>query len=347
MRLVVGDISPLAFAAAARAGLPSVAVANFTWDWIYAYYPDFAREAPGVIELIGRAYSEATLALRLPFHGGFESMAAVSDLPFIARRSARDPADTRRALGLDGRRPLVLSSFGGYGAALPVRPPCRLRSRCPGARTGSCQPASSTEDLVAAADVVVSKPGYGIVSECVANRTPLLYTSRGPFAEYDVMVAEMPRMLRCRTWLRKICWRATGRRRSTRCSRQPDPAGAAACRRRRGRRRLGCRALLGSRLPLGHRPARCLFLLAGDERPDPRDVHLLDRDRLQIRLHEKRRQIEIRLEPEIERERRNHALETGRNPVRRCGSDSGSRSARRDGRRGASRARPPPDRERR
>jgi L-arabinokinase len=53
------------------------------------------------------------------------------------------------------------------------------------------------EDLVAAADVVVSKPGYGIVSECAANGTALLYTSRGRFAEYDVMLAEMPRMLRC------------------------------------------------------------------------------------------------------------------------------------------------------
>ena len=59
-------------------------------------------------------------------------------------------------------------------------------------------PALRYEDIVAAVDVVVSKPGYGIVSECVANGTPLLYTSRGRFAEYDVMLAEMPRMLRCR-----------------------------------------------------------------------------------------------------------------------------------------------------
>ena len=34
--LVVGDIPPLAFAAAARAGIPSIALGNFTWDWIYA-----------------------------------------------------------------------------------------------------------------------------------------------------------------------------------------------------------------------------------------------------------------------------------------------------------------------
>ena len=59
-------------------------------------------------------------------------------------------------------------------------------------------PPLAYEDLVAAADLVISKPGYVIVSECIANGTPLLYTSRGRFAEYDVFVKEMPRMLRCR-----------------------------------------------------------------------------------------------------------------------------------------------------
>jgi UDP-N-acetylglucosamine:LPS N-acetylglucosamine transferase len=54
------------------------------------------------------------------------------------------------------------------------------------------------EDLVAAADVVVSKPGYGIVSECIANGTSMLYTSRGRFAEHELFVREMPAMLRCR-----------------------------------------------------------------------------------------------------------------------------------------------------
>jgi UDP-N-acetylglucosamine:LPS N-acetylglucosamine transferase len=53
------------------------------------------------------------------------------------------------------------------------------------------------EDLVAAADVVVTKPGYGIVSECIAHDTAMLYTSRGRFREYDLMVKEMPALLRC------------------------------------------------------------------------------------------------------------------------------------------------------
>jgi len=197
--VVVGDIPPLAFASAARAGVPSVAVGNFTWDWIYSVYPAFDRLAPGVIPAIRHAYASATLALRLPLHGGFEPMAAVTrDIPFIARRSTRDAADTRRALGLTGDRPAVLPSFGAYGADLPLALLRRSESFALVEPAPDPPPGWLYQDLVAAADVVVSKPGYGIVSECVANDTALLYTSRGRFIEYDVFVAEMPHVLRCR-----------------------------------------------------------------------------------------------------------------------------------------------------
>jgi L-arabinokinase len=197
--LVVGDIPPLAFAAAARAGVKSLALGNFTWDWIYGIYPAFDTLAPNVIPAMRAAYATATRALRLPFHGGFEPMASVTDdIPLIARRSRRDPAETRRLLGVAAGRPFVLASFGAYGAPLPYD-----------AITASGQFTLLVveqlaphgllyEDLVAAADVVISKPGYGIVSECIANNTALLYTSRGHFIEYDVFVAEMPRWLRCR-----------------------------------------------------------------------------------------------------------------------------------------------------
>jgi hypothetical protein len=197
--LVIGDIPPLAFAAAGRAGVTSLALSNFTWDWIYSSYPAFEVQAPDVLPSIRAAYATASGALRLPFHGGFDPMAALtSDIPLIARRSRRDPVDTRRLLGIPADRLCVLASFGAYGAPLPYdtiragggftllsieqHPPHGLEY----------------EDLVAAADVVVSKPGYGIVSECIANDTALLYTSRGRFIEYDVFVAEMPRVLRCR-----------------------------------------------------------------------------------------------------------------------------------------------------
>ena len=200
--LVVADIPPLAFAAAATAGVPSIAVGNFTWDWIYGVYDSFPRAAPGAIEIVRRAYAHATLALRLPLHGGFEAMSAVvRDIPFIARRSTRPRDETRRLLRLPSDRPIVLPSFGGDAVHLPWDTLSQsthfalLRDQNSDLERHRLR----YQDLVAAADIVVSKPGYGIVSECIANGTSLLYTSRGRFAEQDVFVTQMPRMLRCRS----------------------------------------------------------------------------------------------------------------------------------------------------
>ena len=97
--VVIGDIPPLAFAAAARAGVPSVAVGNFTWDWIYSIYPAFDRLAPDVIPAIRRAYATTTHALRLPLHGGFEPMADGDarhpvHRPPVGARSRRHPPGT-------------------------------------------------------------------------------------------------------------------------------------------------------------------------------------------------------------------------------------------------------------
>jgi hypothetical protein len=175
----------------------AIAVANFTWDWIYSIYDAFGQ-APHVRTAIGGAYAVADRALRLPFHGGFETMPRVRDIPLIARRSRRDPADTRRVLGLDPSRPVVLASLGAYGADVPL---AQLEQSGAFSRLAPPRGAPAghrNEDHGAAADVVVTKPGYGIVSECIANNSALLYTSRGRFVEYDVFVREMPRFLRCR-----------------------------------------------------------------------------------------------------------------------------------------------------
>jgi hypothetical protein len=199
--IVVGDIPPLAFAAAARAGVPSVAVGNFTWDWIYRAYDTFASNGDGarVIDVVRGAYTTATRALRLPLHGGFDAMPAVTiDIPFIARRSKRDPAETRQLLGIGSDRPFVLASFSAADLDLPYQQIAAAEHLTVLAPEREPPAPLTYPDLVAAADVVISKPGYGIVSECVANGTPLLYTSRGRFAEYDVFVEEMPRVVRCR-----------------------------------------------------------------------------------------------------------------------------------------------------
>ena len=214
--LVVSDAPPLACAAAALAGRRSIVISNFTWDWIYAGYKDrFDVLAPSVIPTIRHAYSEATEAWRLPMHGGFNDIRTVKDLPWVARHATMKRDAVLRRLAVPDDKPLAMSSFGGYGLdglnldTLDCLGTWTVvitgRERPPDLPDGvsfvdeNAMYAAGLryEDLVAACDVVVTKPGYGIISECLANDTALLYTSRGHFVEYDVMVREMPRVLRC------------------------------------------------------------------------------------------------------------------------------------------------------
>ena len=219
--LVVGDVPPLAFAAAHAAGIPSIAIANFTWDWIYDGYEPERFGAPGLVERIAEACAHANLFFRLPMWGGFEMARpeVTTDLPLVARRSTRDPMETRRALGLPCDRTLVLLSFGGHG--LKGLSPAAFDSfgdEYVAVLTGHLEMSQAAresrrgviefdeqglydagwryEDLVAAVDVVATKPGYGIIAECAAHQTALLYTSRGHFIEYEVLVQEMPRYVR-------------------------------------------------------------------------------------------------------------------------------------------------------
>jgi hypothetical protein len=211
---VIGDIPPLAFAAAARAGVPSVALGNFTWDWIYEAYD--ALRGSDVLHLVGEAYSCASQVLRLPMWGGFETVTApIQELPLVARRSRRSPNEVRERLGLPGGR-LVLLSFGGYGLdrlglsglgdisgyhflvprqggrAWPEDPPNVVPLDVDSIYASGWR----YEDVVAASDVVATKPGYGIIAECAANGAAMLYTSRGNFREYGVLVDWMPRLVR-------------------------------------------------------------------------------------------------------------------------------------------------------
>jgi L-arabinokinase len=210
---VVGDIPPLAFEVAGALGVPSLALGNFSWDWIYEPYLEGSPDGRELLASMRSAYAQADGVLRMPLHGDLSCFRQVEDIPHVVRASGAGRAEVRRALGLTHeRRPLVLVSFGGFGAVRfaptgAVSEMADFRFVVPGPLPPGL-PGDTVvlavdhpiahEDLVAACDVVLSKPGYGTVVECLASRTPLLYTSRDQFREYAVLVAGLEREARCR-----------------------------------------------------------------------------------------------------------------------------------------------------
>jgi hypothetical protein len=200
---------------------------NFSWDWIYA---DYARDQPAFAPLVERlraGYGRADLLLRLPLHGDLDAFPAIRDIPLVARRATVEPDDVRTRLGLPPGERVVLLSFGGIGLTLDAAPGlagvsfvstggAALGESVPGVRTVShaemIDAGLRYEDLVGACDAVMTKPGYGIVAECIANGTPIVYTERGRFAEYRVLVAgieaHLPNAFIANADLRAGRWRA-------------------------------------------------------------------------------------------------------------------------------------------
>jgi len=209
-RLVLGDVPPLAFLAAARAGIPAIAVTNFSWDWIYGHLARHETRLAAPAEAARAAYATAHLLLELPFAGDLSAFPRRQVIPLVARRPPVTREEARRRLGL-GPEPAALLSFGGLGLpGLDFQVLAGVRGfQFLSEPTGSSPPANlrvlSREDLaargldylgaIAAADVVITKPGYGIVSDAMACRTRMVYTERGDFPEYPILVSEMVRWL--------------------------------------------------------------------------------------------------------------------------------------------------------
>lgn len=201
-RLVAGDVPALAFAAAGRAGVPSVAITNFSWDWILEPWADADPGWQPVVDAYRKAYGQATLLLRLPFAGELSAFPSVRDVPLLTNLSMRSRAECREALGIapDETRRLVLVSFGGFGGIATESAPDEDLSRylfvCsdapPPGHAGAWLRVSTSdalphEDVIHACDALIGKPGYSTVAEALAHRIRYLCLPREGFREAPLL----------------------------------------------------------------------------------------------------------------------------------------------------------------
>ncbi len=200
-RGIISDVAPLAFPLARRAGLPSVLTATFTWDWILDFYSGENPAFSCITREIRASYLMADAMIHTPFAYALPPVEPSFFVPLIAKKAAEGKREIRKWLGWENV-PHFFVTFGGYGVncldAMRLRAMPEYRFVFLGeasAHKGNIirlkNGAVSHQELVAACDAVIGKPGYGTVAECVLNRTPFVYTSRGKFAEYEPMVAEM------------------------------------------------------------------------------------------------------------------------------------------------------------
>lgn len=204
---VVVDIPGIPLQAAKRCGLPSLAVGNFAWDWIYEPFANADPAWQPVVDAYRAAYAECDLLLRLPFHEPMSIFPKKLEVPLLARPGNNRRLEIARKLQLDQKLRWVLLSFTSLDwddaalarvAATPdtlfftVKPLAWARPGLIALDRGDFP----YTDVMASCDVVVTKPGYGVLSECAVNDKPIVYVEREDFREYPVLEAAVRRHFR-------------------------------------------------------------------------------------------------------------------------------------------------------
>ncbi len=205
INLIVSDMPPVALDIAAEAGIPGVAITHFTWDWVYEHYLDANPEYRSVVESITASYKRATLALQMPFAHPFPMFSRVEPIALVINPATRSRATVRAELSIPEHSRMALLSMGGVGwgrtdvSALGtltgwtflVMPHIWDDVRhLPNVRlipTGY----DGYHNLIAAADVLIGKAGGSTTSECIAHRTPIIYTIRDDYRENSLLRAAL------------------------------------------------------------------------------------------------------------------------------------------------------------
>ncbi|MGA1530538.1 MAG: hypothetical protein ACO398_07300 [Kiritimatiellia bacterium] len=207
--LVVCDIPSIPLEAARVAGVPSMAVGNFAWDWIYEEFEPEDSRWTAAVQAFRKGYAGADLLLRLPFAEPMAAFPRREDIPLVARPGRNRRDDLARRYNVDASKTWALLSFTtlewdeaalrAIGKLDDVVFFTVLPLGWPGENFCAVdREAFSFSDVIASCDVVVSKPGYGILSECVVNDKPLVYAERENFREYPVLEAAVKKHMRHR-----------------------------------------------------------------------------------------------------------------------------------------------------
>ncbi|MBL7016149.1 MAG: hypothetical protein ISR84_01180 [Kiritimatiellales bacterium] len=205
--LVVADIPAIPLAAAQRSGVPNIAIGNFSWDWIYADYARTDFQWEFFVEKFRTVYEQTDLLLRLPFAPPMEQFPNRKDVPLLASPGTAQREKIAELSGANPDMPWVLLSFTSLDLSFQALENIRTHDDyeffCVQPLEFSVPHIYSIDrhavcfaDILASCDIVISKPGFGLVSECIVNNKPLIYSDRGEFAEYPYLVEGIEKYLK-------------------------------------------------------------------------------------------------------------------------------------------------------
>lgn len=196
--LILCDISCLGIQVGSTAGIPSVLIENFTWDWIYQHLNPPVDAIREFADILGGHYAKADYRIQTdplcnPVNCDFRC-GPMARMRIQSRDLVREQIDS-------GGKKIVLITMGGIPLDLPfierldrfdeylflIAGQAEQRSASTNVRLLSHDTPLHHPDLINGSDLVICKSGYSTIAECQQTKTPICCVSRSNFAESAVL----------------------------------------------------------------------------------------------------------------------------------------------------------------
>ncbi len=191
--LVVSNIGYLALGAATRAGIENVAFSSINWHDVVRHYCGSGDEMASILRDMARIYHGAGQFLRLEPGTAMREFDTTPVPELVVAQGRKRRAELCDRLLVDPRALIVAFSF----TEAETQPPPRLEAGSPPGlvsigpshwATGApWHPLTATGmdflDLVSTSDLIIAKPGYGIVTEAATAGVPTLLVPRDDWPE--------------------------------------------------------------------------------------------------------------------------------------------------------------------
>lgn len=200
-QLVICDISPIGIPIAKEAGIPSILIENFTWDWIYEDFIHADDRICRYVDFFREIYQAADHHIQASpvCNPQFVDMTTKP----ISRKVGLPSVRVREKLGISQEKKMVLLTTGGIRDKYPFLKNLTAKKEiCFVVPGGSESPEQHDNlillpfrsgfihsDLVNAADAVIGKAGYSTIAEVYQAGVPFGYVPRSNFRETDKLVA--------------------------------------------------------------------------------------------------------------------------------------------------------------
>jgi len=205
--VVLANVPYRILAAAARAGIPALAMCNLNWLDIYRHFYAALPESTTICEEMLSAYRTARVFLQPAPHMPMPDLENCVAIGPVARIGIDRRIAIRQGLGLSADCKLILVSLGGVATQISVADWPPLADMCwivPAAWNPHRHDMVTLEsldmdfiDVLRSADALITKPGYGSFVEAACNGVPVLYAPRHDWPEEAFLVEWLHEHGRC------------------------------------------------------------------------------------------------------------------------------------------------------